>query len=59
MTAFANAAGFSSGIQCAVSGIRSPETFSATSRIMSSSSGPELLIVPHVARTGIVSFPLR
>jgi hypothetical protein len=37
---------FSSGIQWAVPGTRRPATCSATSRIISSTSGPEVLLAP-------------
>jgi hypothetical protein len=54
-----NSSGFSSAIQWAAPEIWRPVTSSATSRIISSTPEPVLLIVPKTARTGILSFPLR
>src|SRR5262249_10789006 len=48
-----------SAIQWPVSGMRIPVTLSATSRTISSTRAPVLLIAPPKASTGTVSRPLR
>lgn len=54
-----NACGFSSGIQWPVAGTRRPLTSAATSRIISSTIGPEVLMAPSTASTEAAVSSLR